>query len=425
MKSEITQTTDTSATLKVVLEREALAAHVAQAFQKLRGRVKAAGFRPGKAPDHIVERELGSSVIHSEVIDSAVMATYSAAVKAHELQVIAPPDVTLNKFIPYTELEYSATVDVLPKIELPDYKKMKKSRPEVKVEAGEIDQVIEDLRRRLAKRESVERAVAKDDEVLIKFDGSKDGQSVPGASGDDYALKIGSGTFIPGFEDELIGLKSGEEKSFDITFPKDYSQSDLANQKVTFAVTVKEVREMKLPEADEKFVAEVSPFKTMEELREDIAQRLKEEKELAVERQFEDEVLGGIVEKTKMKLPERMVKEHLERLKSELADRLSHSGLDIEKYLKMRNQTAEDLGKELLPEAERRVKLAMVLSEIARAENLIVSDPEIDSELARLKAQYPDPQMQAELAKPDTRADIYNHLLATKTVAKVLKYATE
>jgi trigger factor len=423
MKSEITSSTDTSTTLKVVLEREALAAHVEQTFNRLRGRVKAAGFRPGKAPDHIVERELGSEVIQSEVVEQAVMHSYAKAVKEHDLPVIASPEVAISKFVPYTELEYTATVDVMPKVELTDYKKIRMPRPEVKVQDKEIDQVIEDLQRRMATREKVDRAAAKDDEVLIKFTGTKEGQPVPGASGDDYSLKLGSNTFIPGFEDQLIGLKAGEEKTFNITFPKDYSQTDLAGQEVTFNVAVKEVREIKLPEADEKFVSEVSPFKSMSELRDDIKQRLAEEKELSAEREYEDAVLGEIIEKSRMKLSERMVKQHIERLRGELADQLSYNGLDIEKYLKLRNQTEEDLIKELRPEAERRVKLAMVLSEISKAEGLSVSDQEVEGEIARLKAQYPDQSMQAELAKPDIRSDIYSHLLASKTVAKVLEYA--
>lgn len=425
MKSEVTKKTSTDTTLKVTVDQAALAPHVKAAFDKLRRQVKAPGFRPGKAPDHIVEREIGSQAIQNEVLEHAVMHSYADAVKQHELPVIASPEVSIAKFVPYTDLEYTATVDILPKIELTDYKNLKLKRPEVKVEPKEVDQVVDDLRKRLAVRTSVKRAAEMGDEVNIDFDGSRDGQPVTGASSKSYDLLLGSGAFIPGFEEYLVGGETGQTKEFDITFPKDYQSTDLAGQKVQFKVVINNVSQVQLPEADAKFVSQVSPHQTVEDLKADISDRIKTEKAEAGERQFEQTVMDHILEKSKLSLPARLVEQQTSRIRHELEQRIATSGLDMDKYLKLAGKTAEQLSAEMKPEAEKRVGLALILTEIARAENLKVDPGEIEAELARLKQSYPDREMQVELDRPETREEIYNHLLASKTIAKVLSYIKE
>lgn len=424
MKTAITNTTPTDATFTVTLDHAHLEPIKVATLQRLRSRVKVAGFRPGKAPDHIVERELGDATVQSEVIDAAISQTYANAVTEHGLVVIAPPEVNITKFVPFTELEYTAKVDVMPEITVADYKKMTKKRPEVKVDPAEIDGTIQDLRKRMATKNDVTRAAKMGDEVTIDFDGTKGSKAVEGASAKNHALQLGSNTFIPGFEEQLVGLEPGAQKTFKITFPKDYQSTDLAGQEVEFSVTVHKVTELVLPAVDEAFVATISPLGNVDELKADIAERIKAEKADQANAEFEQAVLDEIVEKSTWSASPRLIEEQAKRLKSELEERLAGNGLDLEKYLKMSKKTPEELDAELAPAAKKRVGLALVLNAIAKAEALEVSPSEIDDELTKLKSSYQDPQMQAELARPEIRVEILNHLMATKTVAKILSYVT-
>lgn len=419
MKSELTSKTDTKVTLKISFDQSGLAPFVKKTYDELRPRVKAAGFRPGKAPDNIVERELGAQTVQSEVLEHAVRHSYAQAITEHELPVVAPPDVQVTKFVPYDELEFTASVDVLPKITVADFSKFKISKSEVKVADEEIDQVIEDLRKRMASRTKVDRPAAKNDELNIDFEGTKDGQPVEGASSKGYDIVLGSNAFIPGFEDELVGVKTGEVKDFDITFPKDYQSSELAGQKVHFKVTTNSISQVDLPAVDAEFVAAVSPYKTVEELKGDIKQRITTEKTDQSEREYEQMVLSELVSKSKYQIPNQLLEQQLERMRAELGERLAASGLDSEKYLKMTGKTAADLEKEMRPEAERRVALALILTQVAKDQGLSVSDNDVDEELASLRQTYNDKDMQKELERPEVREDVYNHLLASKTIQHI------
>lgn len=424
MNSSIQEQTETQATLVITLDQAALEPIVGRTYNKLRSGVKVSGFRPGKAPNFIVERELGANAVQQEVLEAATSASYADAIRQHDLPVIASPKVELTKFVPYTELEFKATVDLLPQAKLADYKKLKLKRPVVTVEDKEVDRVIEDLRRRVATKKPVQRAAATGDEVTIDFSGTKDGQPVTGATATSYPLTLGSGSFIPGFEEKLIGLSAGEDKTFDITFPKDYDQAELAGQKVTFAIKVHKVAAVELPEITDKLASEVGPFKDVAALRQSITATIKEEKEQAADQEFERQMLDELIKGSKMALPDGLVHNQLHRLRDELAERLSASGMDVEKYAKLRGKTPEQLDEELKPEAERRVKLAIILHQVAKDEGLAVTQTEVADELARLKAQYPDPEMQRQLSQPETSDEVYNHLLSTKTIAKIQSYVT-
>ena len=423
MNSSISKQTDTQVTLEIKVGAEQLEHAKEHAFNSLRQHVKAAGFRPGKAPDDIVERELGSDAVQGEVLEHATTHSYFHAVAEHKLTPIAQPQVSLNKFVPYTELEYTATVEVMPKVELPDYKKLRHERPEIKVDPKEIDEAIDQLRKRLAERRDVKRPAQLEDAVTIDFDGSQKGEPVAGASAKSHELVLGSKTFIPGFEEELVGLKEGDQKDFKITFPADYHQESLAGQDVDFHIDVIKVKEVSLPKADDDFAAKVGPFKTMSELRADIEQRLKEEKAATANREFEQKVLDDVVSKAKLTIPARLADEQLQRLREELEQNLMYAGLDLPKYLEMRGLTEEKFTAELRPQAEKRVAAGLVLRQIAEAEGLEVSDDELDAELERLKQTYQDEKAQAELQQPQVRNDLANQLLLGKTVAKIVEYA--
>ncbi len=423
METNIITRTDEEVTFTVTVSEAELAKVKTEVFNHLRGNVKAAGFRPGKAPDMIVERELGASAVQTEVIDHALQHSYPDAVKELKLQIVSNPNISLEKFVPYTTLEYKVTAQLLPKVKLADYTKLRVKRPAVSVEPAEINRTIEDLRRRESARLDSEQPAKLGDEVNFDFAGTKDGAEVPGASAKNQTLQLGSGQFIPGFEEEIVGLKKGDEKTFDIKFPDTYHEKTLAGQVVTFAVKINTVTELVLPEVDEEFIGRVSPFKTVAELEADISNKITGEKAEAAARQYEQEVLSKLLKESEFKTPPALVDQQLERMRAELEQNLAYSGLNFDKYLELSGKTKEAMDKEMRPEAERRVGLAMILTEVATAENLSISAEELDAEIARLKQDYKDPATQAELDNPNTREEIYNHLMSSKVIAKLISYA--
>jgi trigger factor len=234
-------------------------------LKNLAKNVKVQGFRAGKAPAHLVEKNTDPAVLQSEFLDHAINDLYVGLVEQQNLRPVAQPQINVTKFVPFTTLEFSAEVEVVGKIVLADYKKIKLTKAAVSVAAKDIDEVLANLQTRAAVKEPVKRAAKNGDEVVIDFTGTdaKTKEPIDGADGSDYPLLLGSNSFIPGFEEELIGLKADAKKSFDITFPKDYGAAELQNRKVTFAVTVKQVQELVKAKLDDAFAATVGPFKTV------------------------------------------------------------------------------------------------------------------------------------------------------------------
>jgi trigger factor len=370
-----------------------------------------------------VAREIGDQVIQTEVIEHTISHSYADAVRNEKLAVIGQPDVNIQKWVPYDTLEFEATVEIVPPVKLPDYKKIKKPAKKVEITEAQIDEMVEDLRRRVAKRGPALRAAEIGDEVKFDFDGRKDGKPVEGASSKNFTLKLGSGQFIPGFEEEMVGMKVGDAKTFTVTFPSDYHEKSLAGEPVEFTVTVHEVTALELPEANDEFAAEVGPFKTVKELRADIKDELTVQADNEAKREYENELLEEIIKKTDTKAPQQLVAQQIERMKMEMDQRLMQSGITTDQYLQMQNKTQAELEKELEPEAEKRVKLALVLSEVAKTEELKVDNAEIDHEIESLRKQYTDPSMQEELAGERVREDVYNHLMSTKVINKLVEYA--
>lgn len=423
METKRISQTETEAIFTVTLNEAELKKGKAYVFDNhLRPKVKAAGFRPGKAPDQIVERELGSNAVQGEVIDEVVQNSYNDAIRKLELPVVDSPTITIEKFVPYTELEYRVMVELMPKVKLGGYKKIRLGRPAVTVTAKEIERTLDDLRRRESTRIESDKPAKLGDEMNFDFHGTKDGAPVQGASATNQTLQLGSGNFIPGFEDELVGLKKGDEKIFTITFPKDYGEQSLAGQDVVFEIKVNGVTKLSLPKVDAAFIAKVSPFKTEAELRDDLAQQVTAQKTEAAARDYERQVIDEVVKGSQFKVPAVLVRQQLVRSKQDLEQNLAYSGLDLPKYLELSKKTEEEVEAELRPEAERRVGLAMVLTEVAKAEQIRVDDKDLDAELVRMKQDYPDPETQAELGNPNTREEVYNHLMASRVIARLLSY---
>jgi trigger factor len=426
MQTTIKQLTPTNVELTIVTEPADLTPVKASVLKELAKDVKMAGFRKGHAPDALVEKNVDQSVLQSRFLDAAVSQLYMQALVEERLRVVAPPSVNVTKFVPFTTLEFTATVEVLGEVKLADYKKFSFARANEAVTDKEVDVVIEDLRARSAERHEVERAAKDGDELVMDFTGldAKTKDPIEGAAGKDYPIVLGSNTFIPGFEPELIGMKAGGEKTFVVTFPKDYGAKDLQSKKVSFTVQAKRVNEVKLPEVDDEFAAKLGP-KTVADLKTDIKAQLGAEKANQAERKLENDILGALAEKSKLEVPKVLVEEEVERMLAEEKRNLLYRGQTWQEHLDAEGKTEEEHRAEHTEQAEIRVKSGLVLGEVAQAEGLDVTEEELDQRIAQLKQQYSDAQMQAELDKPENRRDIASRILTEKTLQLLKSYAVK
>jgi trigger factor len=389
--------------------------------------LKLPGFRPGKAPAALIEKHVDPNVLQQEVLEHTLNDMYGQALDQENMRPAAQPKITIKKFVPYTTLEIEAEVEVIGEVKLVDYKKLKLKKEPLKILAADIDEVLDQLRSREAEKKEVERAAKEGDQVTVDFAGvdAKTKEPVKGADGKAYPLTLGSDAFIPGFEPELIGLKAGDEKSFDITFPADYGVSALQNRTVTFTVIIHRVFELTQPTLDDAFAAKVGPFTKLDELKEDIKKQLTAERETQAQRAYEEQVLNKVAEESEVAIPDSLIDSELDRMDAEERRNLAYRGQTWQEHLDAEGITEEDHRKRNREQAERRVKAGLVLSEIANQEKIDVSGDELQLRLQLLKGQYQDKTMQAELDKPENQRDIASRILTEKTVAKLVGYASK
>ena len=396
-------------------------------LKELGADLKVAGFRAGKAPIHLIEKNLDQNTLQSRFLDEAINLLYAQAVSKESIKVIGSPNISLSKFVPFTTLEFQADVDILGKIKLSDYKSIKKTKVVAKVNNTDINEVLVSLSDKYATRESVDRPSKLGNEVVIDFSGvDSKKQAIKGADGKDYPLILGSDNFIPGFEKNLVGLKKEAKKEFKLTFPKDYGVKALAGEKVTFKVEVKQVNLLVKPKLDDKFAEKVGQFKTLDDLKADIKKQLLLEKQKQENTKFESELINQIVTKSELDLPKSLVDEQVERLKTEVRQSLTYRGQTWQEMLDTLKLTEDEYVKtQLLPEAKTRVKTGLILAEISNIEKVQVTAEELDTQMRLLKDQYQDQQMQEELNKPEARQEIASRLITQKTIAKLVSVVTK
>lgn len=426
MQVKRTNPSDTQTVLTVVASEKELASIKQHVLGHFRNRVKIAGFREGKAPLELIEKNIDDATLQSEFLEETINQMYLQAIQEEKVRPVSNPEVNIKKFVPYTTLEFEATITTIGEIKLPDYKKGGKTKETVKVGADDVKEVLKNLQERAAEKKDVDRAAKLTDQVWIDFKAvDAKGEAVEGADGSDYPLVLGSGNFIPGFEDEIVGLKAGDEKSFDITFPNDYHAKKLAGAKVTFTVNVTKVQEVVEPKLDDAFAATVGPFKTIEELKGDIKKQLAAEKQNEADRKFESDLIGDYADKTKVSLPKALVEEQIDKIEDQERQNLVYRGQTWEEHLKEEGVTAEEHREQKRPEAERGLRASLFLAEVAEKEGLEVTPEELEIRMQLLKGQYPDVGMQDELNKPENRREIASRMLTEKTVTKLVEYATK
>ncbi len=417
---------DTKVRLTLLADDEQLQAVKKKTLEQLARTMRIAGFREGKAPLSLVEKNVNHTTLQTEFLDRAVNLLYVGALREHNLRPVAQPNVSIAKFVPFTTLEVNMEVEVVGKISLPDYKKIQLAKKPVSITEKDINDVLDQLKKRYADKKDVSRAAKNGDQAVIDFKGvdAKTEEPISGAEGKEYSLLLGSNTFIPGFETNLIGLKSGEEKTFALTFPKDYGTKTLQNRKVTFKVTVNKVQEMVESEVNDAFAAKVGPLKTVADLKADIKKQLMTEKEYQADREYTDELLTSITRQATAAIPTVLVDEQIQRLIDEQRQNVVYRGATWQEFLEGQGVTEEQYREQIRENAELRVKGGLVLGEIAERENISVTPEEIDTRMKVLKAQYTDAQMQAELDKPEARKEIASRMVSEKTADKLVAYAS-
>ncbi|MDB5161407.1 MAG: Trigger factor [Candidatus Saccharibacteria bacterium] len=426
MKVTKSDNSATNVTIKVNGDATDLAPIKRHVISHFTDSVKVPGFRAGKAPLELVEKNVNQQLLIDEFMEHALNDLFRKAVDEQKLKPVGQPDVKLKKFVPYTELEFEATLDVLGPLTLPNYKTIKQTKPKVDVTAKDVNDVLDSLKKRVADRVEVARPAKEGDELIIDFAGKDDkGTAVAGADGKDFPLTLGSSTFIPGFEENLIGMKPGDKKDFTIKFPKDYGVGALQNKDVTFSVEVKTVSELAETKLDDAFAMKVGPFDSLKDLKEDIKKQVRSEKQAQADQQYENQLIKTITDKTKMEIPEVLIEDQLNRMEAQEKQNLVYRGTTWQEHLDQEGITEEQHRERHRPEAEERVKAGLALSEVSLKEGIDVTPEEIDLRIQILKGQYQDPTMMAELDSPANRQDIAARLLTEKTIAKLVGYASK
>ncbi len=417
---------DTEAVMAVVANSDELKAILDHTLSHFRETVKVPGFRAGKVPAEVLIKHIDQAHLQSRFLEEAVEQLYPQAVQGQKLRPVSNPEISVKKFVPFNTLEFEATMPVVGKIKLGDYKKVKKTKPKVAITAKDITEVLDSLITRASDRTDVDRPAKDGDQVYIDFKGTDaKGKPVSGADGKDYPLVLGSKTFIPGFEEKLVGLSANDEKTFTLKFPKDYGVKALASKDVTFAVQVTKVQELKEPKLDDAFAAKIGPFKTLAELKADIKKQLSVERQGQADRAYENDLIKAISDKSTVSLPKVLVDQQIERIEEEEKRNIAYRGQTWREHLDEEGVDEEQHKEQKRPAAEDQLKASIVMAEIADLEGLEVTPQEVDLRIQLLKGQYQDPQMQAELDKPEARRDVAGRILSEKTIEKIVGYATK
>ena len=401
--------------LTIEASAEEFEAAVNKAYLKMRGKINVPGFRVGKAPRKIIEKMYGEEVFYEEAVNIILPDAYEDAVKEQKLDVVGYPEVELESCTK-DGVVFKCTVAVYPEVKLGQYKGLEAPKAEVKVAAADVNARLKEMADRNSRLVSVERAVKKGDTADIDFEGFDNGVAFDGGKGENFDLEIGSGSFVPGFEEQLIGMKAGEEKDIDITFPENYAP-ELAGKPVVFHVKVNEVKVKEVPAIDDEFAKDVSEFDTLKELKADIKKKMTAERTEAAQRAFEDVLMAKVAEGVEAEIPHEMVELQAERMMEQFKQQLAAQGIPFDQYLKMTGTTEADFRKQADGPAAEQVKMDLAVEAIIKAEGLEATDEDVENELKNMAEKY---GMDLETVKKYLRPeDVKEQVIREKAVKVV------
>ena len=390
MKSSLVSKENCLATFTMEFTAEEFDAATDKAYKNARGKITVPGFRKGKAPRHIIETRYGSGIFFEDAIDDLLGSNYSAALDELNIEPIARPDIDFGeeKLEKGKGFMVTVKVQVPPEVSVKDYKGMKVDRKFHKVTEEDVQKQMEALQRRNARQISVDGEAKLEDTVVLDYMGFVGEDQFEGGTAEKQTLKLGSGQFIPGFEDQLVGLKPGDEKDVKVTFPEEYHEESLAGKEAVFKCKIHEIKREELPALDDEFAKDASDFDTLEELKADQKKKLEESAEKAKEYDGKNAVVEKLLELNPITVPDAMIENETDTMLSEYEQQMSYQGLSLEMYCKYMGKTVEDVRSEMKVNAEGRVKSRLALKAVAAAENIVASDADVEEEMKKMADQY-------------------------------------
>ena len=411
-----TEKNGNQATVVVEIDKELMESGVNKAYMKARKSIMIPGFRKGKAPRKMIESMYGAHVFYEDGLEEIFPQIYYFAIASQEFKAIGRPSLKDMQIGDDNIVTLTLTTEVYPEVTLGQYKGLEVEKAEAEVSDAQVQAELDRMAENVASTETVERPAQMGDTVNIDFEGFDNGVPFDGGKGENHDLKLGSGSFVPGFEDQLVGMSAGEEKDIDITFPEDYHK-DLAGKAVVFHVKVNKVTVTIVPEQDDEFAKDVSSFETLEELKADIRAKAIEEQEKQIQSAFETAAVEKAAENTTVDMPEALVERELDSQMERFAYQLQMSGYSMEQYAKMMGGDVNTMRKAFRPTAEKQAKISVTLEKIVEVEGITVSDEEIAAEIDSLAAQY---QMEASKVQELVPADELTESLKTRKATKII-----
>ena len=385
------------AKLTIEVSAEDLDKAMEKAYQKQKSRISLPGFRKGKAPRKMIESMYGKGVFMEDAVNSLVPQEYTKALGECDLEIVSQPEINVTQMEPGKALIFTADVAVKPEVTLGDYRGVEVPKSEIAVTDEEVDAEVKKEQDKNARTVAVEdRAAANGDITTIDFEGFVDGVAFDGGKGTDYALTLGSGTFIPGFEDQLVGANTGDHVEVKVTFPEEYQAKELAGKEAVFQCDVKKIETKEVPELDDEFAKDVSEFDTLAEYKEDVKKKLTEKKEKEARTAKENAAVDKAIENAQMDIPELMTKTECRQMMDDFSRRMQQQGLSMEQYFQFTGQSMDKMMEDMKPQALKRIQTRLVLEKIAEVENIQPTEEEVNEEISKMAEMY---KMEADKLK--------------------------
>ncbi len=359
------------------------------AYMKQKNKISLPGFRKGKVPRQMIEKMYGAEIFYDDAANALIPKAYADAYDECELDIVSRPEIDVVQIEKGKDFIFTATVATKPEVTLGEYKGLEVDKVSTRVTQKEVDAKIQEEAEKNAREVVVtDRPVADGDEVILDFEGFVDGEAFEGGKGENYPLTIGSGSFIPGFEEQLVGAEAEKEVEVKVTFPEDYHAEELKGKEAVFKCTVHEIKAKELPEIDDEFAAEVSEFDTLEEYKADVKAKIKEQKAADGKRNQEDQAVEQAVKNAEYEIPQPMIDTQTTQMVEDFAQRIQSQGITLEQYFQFTGLTAEKMMEDMKPQAIKRIETRLVLEAIAKAENIEITDEKVDEELAKMAESY-------------------------------------
>lgn len=426
MSLKVEKLENSMAKLTIEVSAEELDKAIEKAYQKNKNKIAIPGFRKGKAPRAIIEKMYGKEVFYEDAANEIIPEAYDKAYDECEEDIVSAPEVDVVQLEAGKPFIFTATVALKPEIKLGKYKGVKVSKADTTVSDDEVMAVIEKERENSARSISVDRPVQAKDDIILDFEGFVDGVAFNGGKGENYPLTIGSGSFIPGFEDQLIGAEVGKEVTVKVKFPEDYHADDLKGKDAEFKCTVKEVKEKELPELDDEFAAEVSEYDTFDEYKAATIKSLQDKKVEEAKNKKEDEAIEAVIKASEIEIPAAMLDTKKRQMVQDFAQNMRQQGLTLEQYFQFTGLTAEKMLEQVEPQAKKSIESRLVLENIVKAEKIEASEEDFENELKRIAEAYKmEIDKVKEMIDDNAKKQILEDLAVQKAVEFVVSNAKE